>query len=257
MEEKPKFRELEDYYSLIKRMLEDIDRSGHLLEQTRHFRIRNTVVNMHSTEVSLFQQVHEAEDMRRFHEPCFQFRDINRLSSFKPPNQAAPPQSQDHAIIQSEMNQKSTSPESAREKKAKASDSEFSGFTQDKLHLQGTDHLTARFKSLGFFFRKEKLPVRPISASNGTPGYSPPSYHSSSITELPLNMDQHFGPPKYTIGRTNNPSPAPHPPPESDIVGYRPDRNTVDRLVLQWTNLTYDELQEANGGIKGTHLIIS
>ncbi|KAJ5764922.1 hypothetical protein N7520_004481 [Penicillium odoratum] len=244
-EEKPRTRELEDYYSLIKKMLEDIDRSEHLLEQKRHLRIRNGVVKVHCNEVNLFQQLHEAEDMQRFREPCFQFKEINFSSSFNPPNQAASSRSTDHAIIRSETSRRPPSPESALENKAKTLETERSDFMQDTL--QGIDHLKAHFKSLGLKRKKKH--------SLGPPGSSPPSNRSSGTFHLSPDMNQHLGKPKYTIGRTN-PSPTPHPPPESDIVGYRPNRNTLDSLVLQWTNLTYDELQKANGGIKGTYTII-
>jgi hypothetical protein len=67
--------ELEEYYNLVRTILSDIDACQHSLEQSRHLRIRNGIVNVHSAEVALFKHTHGLEAKKLFEKPIFAFKE--------------------------------------------------------------------------------------------------------------------------------------------------------------------------------------
>lgn len=69
--------EIEEYCSLARRLLSDIDACYDSLEHSRLLRMRNGVANLHSMETSLFQHTHGESETRCLHDPFFQCRDTH------------------------------------------------------------------------------------------------------------------------------------------------------------------------------------
>lgn len=63
--------EIDKYYNLIKGLLVEIDTSQYTLQQDRHLRIRDGVVNIHMVELALFRESHGEESLRTFENPLF------------------------------------------------------------------------------------------------------------------------------------------------------------------------------------------
>ncbi|KAJ5567563.1 hypothetical protein N7535_006869 [Penicillium sp. DV-2018c] len=78
-------RQLEEYYNLIWKLLCDIDSYQCSLEQSRHLRIRNGVVNVHSAEAVLFRDIYGHAAQQLFDDPFFKFKD-----PWLPPNGIGP-----------------------------------------------------------------------------------------------------------------------------------------------------------------------
>ncbi|KAL4732822.1 hypothetical protein BDV11DRAFT_176312 [Aspergillus similis] len=68
-------RQLEEYYNLIRKLLCDIDAYQYSLEQSQHLRIRNGVVNIHSTEALLFQGIYGRAAQQLFDDSFFESKD--------------------------------------------------------------------------------------------------------------------------------------------------------------------------------------
>lgn len=66
--------ELQQYSSLMRTVLAEIDAYRHDLDQTRHIRIRNGVVGVLPAEVMLFQNAHGRTASQIFSDPFFNFR---------------------------------------------------------------------------------------------------------------------------------------------------------------------------------------
>ncbi|CAG7938747.1 unnamed protein product [Penicillium nalgiovense] len=71
----PLSMELRKYHTLVQRLLCEIDACQYSLEESRHLRIRNGIVNIHSTESVLFQHTHGHAATQIFDDPFFKFRD--------------------------------------------------------------------------------------------------------------------------------------------------------------------------------------
>ncbi|OQE26932.1 hypothetical protein PENFLA_c006G08282 [Penicillium flavigenum] len=71
----PLSMELRKYHTLVQRLLYEIDACQYSLEESRHLRIRNGVVNVHTTEAVLFQHTHGHAATQIFDDPFFKFRD--------------------------------------------------------------------------------------------------------------------------------------------------------------------------------------
>ena len=67
--------ELREYHTLVQKVLHEIDACQYSLEQSRHLRIRNGVVNVHSAEAVLFQHTHGYAATQTFDDPFFKSRD--------------------------------------------------------------------------------------------------------------------------------------------------------------------------------------
>ncbi|OQE13640.1 hypothetical protein PENFLA_c045G06165 [Penicillium flavigenum] len=78
--------ELESYSSLIQTLLHEIDTWRSNLEQARPLRIRNGLVNVHSTEVLLFQHTHGSQIDHFFGHPIFQHKDARNVDDCPAPN---------------------------------------------------------------------------------------------------------------------------------------------------------------------------
>lgn len=68
-------RQLEEYYNLIRKLLSVIDAYQDSLEISRHLRIRNGVVSVHSAEAVLFQDTHGHAARQLFDDSFFKFKD--------------------------------------------------------------------------------------------------------------------------------------------------------------------------------------
>lgn len=68
-------RELKEYYNLIRKLLCDIDACQYSLEQSRHLRIRNGIVNVHSAEAVLFRDTYGYAAKQLFDDSFFKFKD--------------------------------------------------------------------------------------------------------------------------------------------------------------------------------------
>ncbi|KAJ5462811.1 hypothetical protein N7475_007755 [Penicillium sp. IBT 31633x] len=66
--------DLQQYFSLMRTVLAEIDAYQNDLDQTRYIRIRNGVVGVHSAEAKLFQNVHGRTASQLF-DPFFNFRE--------------------------------------------------------------------------------------------------------------------------------------------------------------------------------------
>ncbi|KAJ6184958.1 hypothetical protein N7519_006259 [Penicillium mononematosum] len=71
----PLSMELRKYHTLVQKLLYEIDACKYSLEESRHLRIRNGVVNVHTTEAVLFQHTHGHAATQIFDDPFFKFRD--------------------------------------------------------------------------------------------------------------------------------------------------------------------------------------
>ncbi|KAJ5250879.1 hypothetical protein N7489_001289 [Penicillium chrysogenum] len=71
----PLSMELRRYHTLVQKLLYEIDACQDSLEESRHLRIRNGVVNVHTTEAVLFQRTHGRAATQIFDDPFFKFRD--------------------------------------------------------------------------------------------------------------------------------------------------------------------------------------
>lgn len=63
--------EIDKYYNLIKSLLIEIDASQSTLQQDRHLRIRDGMVNIHTVELALFRESHGKEVVRNFENSLF------------------------------------------------------------------------------------------------------------------------------------------------------------------------------------------
>ncbi|CAG8903688.1 unnamed protein product [Penicillium egyptiacum] len=73
----PLWNEVGEYYNLVRGLLCQIDAYQDILEQSRHLRIRNGVINVHSAESVLFQHIHGQAANQLFDDPIFRFRDAS------------------------------------------------------------------------------------------------------------------------------------------------------------------------------------
>ncbi|KAJ6184127.1 hypothetical protein N7519_005428 [Penicillium mononematosum] len=73
----PLWNEVGEYYNLVRGLLCQIDAYQDILEKSRHLRIRNGVINVHSAESVLFQHIHGQAANQLFDDPIFRFRDAS------------------------------------------------------------------------------------------------------------------------------------------------------------------------------------
>ncbi|KAJ5250128.1 hypothetical protein N7489_000538 [Penicillium chrysogenum] len=73
----PLWNEVGEYYNLVRGLLCQIDAYQDTLEKSRHLRIRNGVINVHSAESVLFQHIHGHAANQLFDDPIFRFRDAS------------------------------------------------------------------------------------------------------------------------------------------------------------------------------------
>lgn len=80
----PANKEVQDYNSLIRAMLREIDGCKSKLEKSRHSRIRDGVLNVHSSEIVHFQRSYGPSIFQCFDDSIFEY-DVAEV----PPNQCA------------------------------------------------------------------------------------------------------------------------------------------------------------------------
>ncbi|KAF4763937.1 hypothetical protein N7455_010378 [Penicillium solitum] len=93
----PLSTELRKYHTLVQRLLHEIDACQYSLEQSRHLRIRNGVVNVHSAEAVLFQHTHGHAATQIFDDPFFKFRDAYFPAPVTTREQSVPTREAQHA----------------------------------------------------------------------------------------------------------------------------------------------------------------
>ena len=80
----PPPKEVGEYYNLVRGLLCQIDEYQDILEKSRHLRIRNGVINVHSAESVLLQHIHGQAANQLFDDPIFRVRDASFPATHQP-----------------------------------------------------------------------------------------------------------------------------------------------------------------------------
>lgn len=78
-------KQFQEYYHLIQKLLQDVDAYEHNLERSRHQRIRNGIVNVHSTEFSILRDLYGNATTQLFDDPFFKFDDFRMRTTGRYP----------------------------------------------------------------------------------------------------------------------------------------------------------------------------